>query len=143
MFYHDTIEDTDTSYEILIEKFGKQIADIVLECTDDKSLSKVDRKKSQIEHVKSDSMSIEAKYVKLADKLSNLSSLADDPPVAWSKFVIKGYVVWSYFVCRELFGLNEILDSQLEDVFNKFGINKTNTPEKQLTDVLDHYLNSL
>ena len=35
---HDTIEDTDTTYEELNERFGRRIADIVLECTDDKSL---------------------------------------------------------------------------------------------------------
>ncbi len=41
---HDTVEDTDTSFDELIENFGRTIADIVMEVTDDKSLSKAERK---------------------------------------------------------------------------------------------------
>src|SRR3989475_13224310 len=37
---HDTIEDTETTPEELREAFGDEIADIVLEVTDDKSLPK-------------------------------------------------------------------------------------------------------
>lgn len=35
---HDTVEDTDTTFEELEEKFGKTITDIVREVTDDKVL---------------------------------------------------------------------------------------------------------
>lgn len=38
---HDTVEDTDTTVEELQKEFGNNIANIVLECSDDKSLSKV------------------------------------------------------------------------------------------------------
>lgn len=41
---HDTVEDTDTTYQDLVEEFGEKIADFVMECTDDKSLPKVERK---------------------------------------------------------------------------------------------------
>lgn len=37
---HDTIEDTNTTYEQLYENFGKTVADIVRECSDDKSFPK-------------------------------------------------------------------------------------------------------
>lgn len=47
---HDTIEDTDTTYDELVENFGLDIANIVIECTDDKSLDKITRKKYQITH---------------------------------------------------------------------------------------------
>src|SRR6185437_6181785 len=40
---HDTVEDTDTTPEELRELFGDEITAIVLEVTDDKSLSKADR----------------------------------------------------------------------------------------------------
>src|SRR3979411_2906906 len=47
---HDTIEDTETTYEELRERFGKTIAGVVREVSDDKTLSKADRKRMQIEH---------------------------------------------------------------------------------------------
>ena len=45
---HDTVEDTKTTYDELVENFGKVIADIVMECSDDKSLDKITRKMVQI-----------------------------------------------------------------------------------------------
>ena len=37
---HDTIEDTETTPAELAERFGPEVRDVVLEVTDDKSLSK-------------------------------------------------------------------------------------------------------
>ena len=45
---HDTIEDTDTTEQELVKDFGKDVADIVLEVTDDKTLPKAERKQLQI-----------------------------------------------------------------------------------------------
>jgi (p)ppGpp synthase/HD superfamily hydrolase len=45
---HDTIEDTDTSHEELAKKFDKDVADLVREVTDDKSLPKAKRKELQV-----------------------------------------------------------------------------------------------
>jgi GTP diphosphokinase / guanosine-3',5'-bis(diphosphate) 3'-diphosphatase len=47
---HDTIEDTKTTKEGLGATFSEEIAQIVFELTDDKSLPKEERKRSQIEH---------------------------------------------------------------------------------------------
>ena len=43
---HDTIEDTDTKVEELIEAFGGPVASLVQEVTDDKRLPKQERKVS-------------------------------------------------------------------------------------------------
>lgn len=45
---HDTIEDT-ASRDELVSRFGSDVADLVAEVTDDKSLPKADRKRLQIE----------------------------------------------------------------------------------------------
>src|ERR1700761_6016175 len=37
---HDTIEDTDTTREELVERFGERVASLVVEVTDDMSLDK-------------------------------------------------------------------------------------------------------
>ena len=47
---HDTIEDTDTSVEELVEAFGGPVASLVQEVTDDKRLPKAERKLRQVEH---------------------------------------------------------------------------------------------
>lgn len=76
---HDTIEDTETTIEEITEKFGEDVAHIVMECTDDKSMDKVSRKKFQIVHAAN--ISVQGKLVKLADKLSNLGDLFRNPPI--------------------------------------------------------------
>lgn len=70
---HDTIEDTDTTEQELVKHFGKDVADIVLEVTDDKALPKAERKRLQIEHAAH--ISRRAKLVKLADKICNRTHL--------------------------------------------------------------------
>jgi len=95
---HDTVEDTETTAEELTETFGAEISDIVMEVTDDKSLSKVDRKQAQIDHAMH--LSKEAKAVKLADKICNLGDVSGSPPdwplerrqqyFDWAKNVIDG-----------------------------------------------------
>ncbi|XP_067829376.1 guanosine-3',5'-bis(diphosphate) 3'-pyrophosphohydrolase MESH1 isoform X1 [Heptranchias perlo] len=70
---HDTVEDTDTTFAEIEEKFGEKVRSIVAEVTDDKSLLKEERKQRQIEHAPH--CSREAKLVKLADKLYNLRDL--------------------------------------------------------------------
>src|SRR4249920_533428 len=46
---HDTVEDTETTYEELVTHFGRRVADVVMEVTDDKTLPKVERKRRQVE----------------------------------------------------------------------------------------------
>ena len=75
---HDTIEDTETSEQEIAEAFGSQVLSLVLECTDDKSLKKQERKRLQI--VNAPKKSSGAKQIKIADKICNLRSIRVDPP---------------------------------------------------------------
>ena len=83
-----TIEDTATTFEELEREFGLSVANIVKECSDDKSLAKDERKKQQIEHAAHASQ--KAKLVKLADKLYNLSDLLQAPPPSW--YIVPDFV---------------------------------------------------
>src|SRR6266478_2360028 len=74
---HDTLEDTDATYEDLEQRFGPEVAALVAEVTDDKSLPKEERKRLQID--KTPGKSRRAKLLKLADKTSNLRSLMQSP----------------------------------------------------------------
>lgn len=133
---HDTVEDTGTKYEELVSNFGSKIADIVMEVTDDKSLSKVDRKKLQIVHAAN--ASYEAKLVKLADKLHNLTDLLHESPQGWTSDIVLGYFVWSYFVVKGIRGTNSGLEDALDEVFNK--VIKS---DMDLDSLLDDYYKNL
>lgn len=79
---HDTIEDTQTTWQELRGEFGEEIADIVLEVTDSKWLNKNTRKRLQVQ--KASKSSERAKLVKLADKICNLRDILASPPAEWS-----------------------------------------------------------
>ena len=110
---HDTIEDTETTYAELQSTFGTEIADVVMEVTDDKSLAKADRKLLQIEHAAK--ASPRAKLVKLADKVANLRDLASTPPHDWSIDRRRAYFDWAKQVIDGVRGTN----AQLEAAFDK------------------------
>ena len=98
---HDTIEDCPpTNHEDLVGLFGKQVADLVAEVTDDKSLPKQIRKELQIENAPKKSLG--AALIKLADKTSNLGALAYSPPEAWSLERRLEYVKWATTVVEAL-----------------------------------------
>ena len=110
---HDTIEDTDTTEQELVRHFGKDIADIVLEVTDDKALPKAERKRLQIEHAAH--ISRRAKLVKLADKICNLRDITASPPADWSIQRKQEYFDWAKSVVDELRGVHP----GLEHLFDK------------------------
>lgn len=120
---HDTLEDTDATYEDLVQRFGPEVAALVAEVTDDKSLPKGERKRLQIE--KTASKSRRARLVKLADKTSNLRSLMRSPPTGWGEERLREYVVWAEAVVRSCRGLDAALeagfDAALDDARRHFG----------------------
>lgn len=111
-FLHDTVEDTDTTHDEIVDVFGPDIAGLVASVTDDKSLSKAERKRRQIE--KAPRLSDRAKLLKIADKTSNLSSLLTSPPSGWSRQRIADYVRWAEAVVAGCRGV----DSTLEETFD-------------------------
>ena len=108
---HDTIEDTPVSYEELETAFGPDIAALVAEVTDDKSLEKHVRKELQVTeaHKKSD----RARMLKLADKASNLASLVASPP-DWPVEIQLQYADWAERVGQGLRGVNERLEREFD-----------------------------
>lgn len=111
---HDTIEDTDATLKELEILFGKKVSEIVAEVTDDKSLPKQKRKEKQVEHAPH--LSIEAKQLKLSDKISNIREIGVDPPADWSKDRKLEYVAWGEKVIDA--GLRNV-NSDLESLFDE------------------------
>ena len=109
---HDTVEDTETSFDELATAFGKRVSNLVAEVTDDKSLPKAERKLLQIEHAAH--ASNEAKVIKLADKTANLRALASSPPADWTTERRQEYVNWARKVVAGCRGINRWLENQFD-----------------------------
>ena len=105
---HDTVEDTVTSMDELVELFGQRVASLVAEVTDDKSLPKAERKRLQVETApkKSDA----AKQLKIADKICNVRSINRQSPVGWDDERKIQYLNWAQAVVEGCKGVNQDLD---------------------------------
>ena len=114
---HDTVEDTETSISELEVRFGKRVAGIVAEVTDDKTLPKDERKRLQI--AKSASKSTGAKLVKLADKIANLRDLTSAPPAEWSADRKMAYFEWAKEVVEGLRGVNPALEAAFDEAYQR------------------------
>jgi (p)ppGpp synthase/HD superfamily hydrolase len=109
---HDTVEDTDTTFQEIAARFGQRVASLVAEVTDDKSLPWRERKRLQV--VSAASASHGAKVIKLADKTSNLRAMAVSPPLNWSDARRADYLEWSRRVVANCRGANRWLEDQFD-----------------------------
>lgn len=109
---HDAIEDQEVPREMIAEVFGEDVASLVDEVTDDKSLEKGERKRLQVAHAskKSD----RAKIIKLADKTSNLRTISASPSPEWSVKRRLEYVAWARQVAEGLRGVNARLEAEFD-----------------------------
>jgi guanosine-3',5'-bis(diphosphate) 3'-pyrophosphohydrolase len=112
---HDTVEDTDTTFEELSDRFGPEVAQVVKELTDDKSLPKATRKELQVEHASH--MSDRAKLIKLADKTSNLRDIANAPPPDWSIERRAEYCDWGKRVVDQIRGTHPVLEALFDRAY--------------------------
>lgn len=112
---HDTVEDTDTSFEEIATLFGPRVEGFVREVTDDKSLPKQTRKELQISHAPHKSAG--AAQIKLADKLYNLTDLRTNPPPDWSEERINAYFSWAQEVVNALPSVNPPLKAAVDQLF--------------------------
>jgi guanosine-3',5'-bis(diphosphate) 3'-pyrophosphohydrolase len=112
---HDTVEDTDTTHEELVNAFGTRIARIVAEVTDDQTLEKSERKRLQVEHAPM--LSAEAKLVKLADKICNLRDVAVRPPAKWDLARRREYFDWAGRVVAGVRGVHPRLEAAFDEAY--------------------------
>ena len=110
---HDTGEDTDTPQDEIRQNFGEEALGLVMECTDDKSLPKAERKRLQV--VNAPHKSPRARQIKLADKISNILDITYHPPADWSIERRREYLDWTEQVINGLRGQNP----DLETLYNK------------------------
>jgi guanosine-3',5'-bis(diphosphate) 3'-pyrophosphohydrolase len=112
---HDTVEDTETTEAELSARFGGEVAEVVMEVTDDKALAKAERKAAQVEHAPH--LSRAAALVKLADKICNLRDMADKPPAQWSLERRREYFDWARRVIDGLRGAHPGLEAAFDAAY--------------------------
>jgi len=96
---HDTIEDTDTDFDMIKNRFGKSVADIVVSVTKDNRLPKKQREVKYVRDLKE--ASVKGKLVKIADILANVNDAPNAGKNArWEKQqFVKKSKYWSCVSC--------------------------------------------
>ncbi|APG15512.1 guanosine-3',5'-bis(diphosphate) 3'-pyrophosphohydrolase [Bradyrhizobium elkanii] len=110
---HDAIEDTETTREELARKFSDRVASLVVECTDDMSLPKSERRRRQI--VDTPKKSAGATLIKIADKISNIGARIHSDPSAEERDDLADYTGWAEQVVAGCRGGNSWLDARFDD----------------------------
>lgn len=85
---HDTVEDTNTTPEEILELFGEDVASLVAAHTEDKSKSWIERKQHTINELQTAPLRV--KMLIMADKISNLRSMHAD-------YKLMGDELWKRF----------------------------------------------
>jgi len=112
---HDTIEDTNTSYNELIELFGGEVANGVAALTKDKSLpAKMVQMTDSLRRIKQ--QPTEVWMVKLADRITNLQP----PPSHWHSGKITKYKLEAEMIYAELGAASPLLAARLAEKISTY-----------------------
>ena len=109
---HDAIEDTETTREELAERFSERVASLVVECTDDMSLPKSERRRRQVTDASHKSQG--AKLIKIADKISNIGARVHRDPSRAEHDDLIDYTDWAEQVVNGCRGGNAWLDAKFD-----------------------------
>jgi guanosine-3',5'-bis(diphosphate) 3'-pyrophosphohydrolase len=114
---HDTVEDTETTFDELEAEFGAAVTSLVRELTDDKALPRKDRKRLQVD--RAPAASRRAKCLKIADKVCNIRDVTAAPPVSWSLERRREYLAWAKEVVDGCRGVEPGLDAIFDDALDR------------------------
>lgn len=106
-YLHDIIEDCAITITQIETIFGHGVASLVAEMTDAPSSDEKERWDNQI--IKAKTLSKGAALIKLADKISNLEGVLNDPPAGWRAQKILAYLKWGQDVVANLYVTDEKL----------------------------------
>jgi len=114
---HDAIEDVGVTRADIESRFGRDVADLVFEVTDDKTLPKAERKRLQVANAPY--KSARAQVIKLADKISNLRALLASPPPDWTLQRRREYAEWARQVVNALSRPNPMLKAEFDAAYEQ------------------------
>ena len=114
---HDTIEDTEVTFEELMEEFGEEIAIGVDALSKDKTLpSKKEQMQDSINKLLTQPYTVQ--MVKLADRITNMNK----PPEHWDSQKTFNYMNEAKLILSCLKNSNFELSKRLEDKINNYRV---------------------
>lgn len=117
-FLHDTVEDTNTTIDEIKENFNSIVAEIVEELTDPPEFVNLElsiRKQKQADRIKNYHKS--TKLVKIADQISNVKSVYNDPPIDWDNQQCLNYAQGAYKLVQNCIGTNNFLEKEFLKIY--------------------------
>lgn len=141
---HDMVEGTNVLLFDIDSAFGSTIAGLVAEVSDDRRMSRVECQRAQVAHVPH--MTTEARLIKLADMLDNLSCLRELQP--WTPVLMQGYVAWA----RKMYlaglqgvsrGLDRRMEALFQQTFERGGVAHPMLPAGDLDEAVEAYYESI
>jgi len=115
---HDVVEDTDVTYQQVMEEFGSAVADGVLALSKDKAMAKHLQMTDSLQRIRRQPPEIW--MVKLADRITNLQP----PPSDWSKEKIERYKTEAVEILNALGEASNFLFSRLREKINAYNIHE-------------------
>ena len=112
---HDTLEDTNTTFEELEENFGIEVAEGVKALTKDESLP--DKSSMMLDSLaRIQALDKEVAIVKLADRITNLQ----EPPMHWVNEKKLAYRKEAQLILETLNGKNDYLSIRLQHKIDEY-----------------------
>lgn len=111
---HDVVEDTDVTAHEIESVFGRRVSLLVLELTDDKTLSKEERKRLQL--LSTDQLSPDARLIRICDKICNVHDILYAPPGDWTLSRRIDYLEWAEAVVSKIRGTNDALEERFSEL---------------------------
>lgn len=84
VWLHDTLEDTPTTYDMLVSKFGIEIADIVFATTSEPGINREERFRNTAPKIASQKKAL---VIKLADRIANTEASLQSNPKLYKMYV--------------------------------------------------------
>jgi guanosine-3',5'-bis(diphosphate) 3'-pyrophosphohydrolase len=106
---HDVLEDTPTTRQEVLELFGTRVLQLVDSVTDDKQLSRAERRQHVLDHLPHASEA--TKVIKMADLCSNVMTLPSD----WAPERAREYLRWARAAATLCTGTNPALDQLFQE----------------------------
>jgi (p)ppGpp synthase/HD superfamily hydrolase len=112
---HDVIEDTNATYDLVAESFGRDVADGVLALSKDPTLStKTEQMADSLHRIRQQPKEIW--MVKMADRITNL----EPPPYHWDDVKIEAYRQEAIVIHDALHTANEALANRLQEKIEQY-----------------------
>ena len=111
---HDTLEDTNTTFEELKLEFGIEIAEGVSALTKNDQLPKEEKMLDSLDRISKQKKEIWA--IKLADRITNLQK----PPKSWDSSKRRKYKEEAKIILEKLKGGNQYLENRLRSKIEEY-----------------------